>query len=121
MYAGPKVKKFVGRLGVAGDNNASTIGGGIYCPREKPLWQILILVAPFLILCKRDTELVPKMGAATPARQVSEGHGVDGAYSLWVFKNPKVGSKPPRVFLFLSNTMFDTTIPPIEVGTTCGL
>ena len=64
---------------------------------------------PFLMLCKRDTELVPETGAAFTAGHVSEGHCIDKAYSLWVLKNPKVGgSKPPRVVLFLTNAVFDS-------------
>ena len=76
LYAGPKATKFVGRSGVAGDNNFSTIvhwwvgllpkgtslvADSYFGSHDVALqlahWQVL-----FLMLCKRDTELVPEMG-----------------------------------------------------------
>ena len=57
----------------------------------------------FLLLCKRDEEGVAEAGASLKPGQVAEALCRGRGYSLKVFKNPKVGSKPPRVVPFLTN------------------
>ena len=62
---------------------------------------------PFLFLCKRDQEGVSLAGDSMRPSIAAETYVKGGKYSLHVYKNPKVGSKPPRVVPFLSNCVFD--------------
>ena len=65
--------------------------------------QLALRDHPFLLLCKRDKEGVAEAGGLLKPGQVAEAVCQGRGYSLNVFKNPKVGSKPPRVVPFLTN------------------
>ena len=62
--------------------------------------QLALRDHPFLLLCKREAGGLLKAGQVAEA--VCQGRG----YSLKVFKNPKVGSKPPQVVPFLTNCTY---------------
>ena len=68
--------------------------------------RLALRVHPFVLLCKRDEERVDEApGSLKPglvAAAVCQGRG----YSLKMFKNPKVGSKPPRVVTFWTNCSY---------------
>jgi hypothetical protein len=61
---------------------------------------------PFLLLTKRDEYGVQEAGVATPPGSTSHAVFKDGGYELFVYKNPRVGHKPPRVVPLLSNCVF---------------
>ena len=63
---------------------------------------------PFLFLCKRDEEGVSLAGDGMRPSTTAEPYVKGAKYSLHVYKNPKVGSKPPRMIPFLSNFVFDS-------------
>ena len=62
---------------------------------------------PFLFLTRRDQEGVAAAGDSLLPGQVAEAYVGNGGYSLHFFKNPKAGSKPPRVGPFVSNCQYD--------------
>ena len=72
-----------------------------------PIFTALTFLAAFLFLCKRDQEGVSLAGDSMRPSIAAEAYVKGGKYSLHVYKNPKVGSKPPRVVPFLSNCVFD--------------
>ena len=61
---------------------------------------------PFLFLTKRDEFGVQTMGQGIRPGHVSTATHRHGHYSMAVYKNPKVGSKPPRVVPLLTNCTF---------------
>ena len=61
---------------------------------------------PFLFMCKGDQEGVSLAGDGVRPSIAAEAYVKGGKYSLHVYKNPKVGNKPPRVVPFLSNCVF---------------
>ena len=61
---------------------------------------------PFLFLTKRDEFGVQTMGQGIRPGHVSTATLRHGHYSMAVYKNPKVGSKPPRVVPLLTNCTF---------------
>ena len=63
---------------------------------------------PFLFLCKRDQEGVSVAGDGMRPSIAAETYVKGGKYSHLVHKNPKVGTKLPRVVPFLSNCVFDS-------------
>ena len=62
---------------------------------------------PFLFLTKRDEFGVYTMGHGIRPGHVSKATHRCGRYSMAVYKNPKVGSQPPRVVPLLTNCTFE--------------
>ena len=62
--------------------------------------------APFLMLCKRDEEGVADLGEELNEGDLATAKVATSNHVLHVFKNPKVGQKPPRVVPLLSNCKF---------------
>ena len=61
---------------------------------------------PFPVLCKRNKEGVAEAGGSLKPGQVGEAVCRGRGYNLKLFKNPKVGSKPPRVVPILTNCSY---------------
>ena len=61
---------------------------------------------PFLFLTKRDEFGVQTMGQGIRPGHVSTATHRHGHYSMAIYKNPKVGSKTPRVVPLLTNCTF---------------
>ena len=68
--------------------------------------QLALRDHPFLLLRKRDEEGVAEAGGSLKPGQVAAAVSRGRGYSLKVFKNPKVGSKPLRVVPFLTNCSY---------------
>ena len=62
---------------------------------------------PYLMLIKKDRR---DAGLTKAKQSTQEGDCaqaiVDGNYELCVYKNPKVGHKPPKIFPFLTNCWY---------------
>ena len=71
---------------------------------------------PFRFLTRREQEGVAAAGDSLLPGQVAEAYVRKGGYSLHVFKNPKMGSKPPRVVPFVSNCQYDGMRVPHRGG-----
>ena len=62
---------------------------------------------PFLFLCKGDDFGVQKMAENLRPGQVATGVRTRGHFAQHVYKNPKVGRKPPRVVRVLTTCNFE--------------
>ena len=71
---------------------------------------------PFLFLTRRDQEGVGAAGDPLLPGQMAKAYVRKGGYSLHLFKNPKVGSNPPRVVPFVSNCQYDGMRVPHRWG-----
>ena len=121
LYAGKRVRVFRDHPQVAGPRTAREMvhrwadllpnRTAIVCDSYFGSHQVANQMAqrqqPFLFLCKRDQEGVSLAGDSMRPSIAAETYVKGGKYSLHVYKNPKVGSKPPRVVPFLSNCEFD--------------
>ena len=61
---------------------------------------------PFLMLCKRDERGVSEAGEVLEEGGLATAKVSTANYTLQVYKNPRVGHKPPRVVPLLSNCGF---------------
>ena len=61
---------------------------------------------PFLILCKRDERGVSEAGEVLEEGGLATAKVSTANYTLQVYKNPRVGHKPPRVVPLLPNCGF---------------
>ena len=66
----------------------------------------------FLMMTKRSTYGVTLAGEEVQAGQTAVYMVADFKYTLCVYKNPKVGHKPPRVVPMLTNVWFGRNGPP---------
>ena len=117
LYAGKRVRIFQGRENVAGPRTAremvhrwvdllpprTALVCDSYFGSHAVAHQLARRQHPFLFLTTWDHEGVAAAGDPLFPGQVAEAHVRKGGYSLHVFKNTKVGSKPPRVVPFVSN------------------
>ena len=65
----------------------------------------------FLIMTKRSTYGVDRAGELLAERQTATCTMDDARYAMVVFKNPKVGHKPPRLVPMLTNVHFPQATP----------
>ena len=67
---------------------------------------------PYLMLVKKDKR---DAGLTKAKQSTQEGDCaraiVDGSYELCVYKNPKVGHKPPKIVPFLTNCWYGVDDP----------
>ena len=121
LYAGKRVRIFREREQVVGPRTAremvhrwvdllpnhTAIVCDSYLGSHMVANQIARRRHPFLFLCKRDQEGVSLAGDVLRASRAAETYVKGGKYSIHVYENPKVGSKPPRVVPFMTNCEFD--------------
>ena len=122
LYAGNRVRVFRDRPQVAGPRTAQEMvhqWADLLPTRTAILGDSNIgshLVAnqmaqrqyPFFFLCKRDQEAVPPAGDGMQPSIAAQTYPKGGKYSLPVYKNPNVGSKPTPVVRLLSKCVFDS-------------
>ena len=127
LYAGRRVRIFQGRENVAGPRTArqmvhrwvpsrTALVCGSYFGSHAVAHQLARRQHPFLFLTRWDHEGVAAAGDSLLPGQVAEAYVRKGGYSLHVFKNPNVGSKPPRVVPFVSNCQYDGMRVPHRGG-----
>ena len=130
LHAGKRVRIFQGRENVAGPRTAremvhrwvdllpsrTALVCDSYFGSHAVAHQLARRQHPFLFLTRRDQEGVAAAGDLILPGQVAETYVRKGGYSLHVFKNPKVGSKPPQVVPFVSNCQYDGMRVPHRGG-----